>query len=149
MEKSKDFEELFGLLNQNNVKYLLVGGYAFAIHAEPRYTKDIDIFYKADRKNVRNLQKAINDFGFSSLNISMDDYLNPGRVIQLGMAPYRIDLMNEIDGVSYDNAWKNRIQSKYGDQTIHVICKEDLIKNKKATGRERDLLDVKEIEKFS
>lgn len=148
MKKSKDFEELFGLLNQNNVKYLLVGGYAYAIHAEPRYTKDIDIFYKADKKNAQNLEKAMNDFGFSSLNITVEDYLKPGRVIQLGIAPYRIDLMNEIDGVLFDNAWLDKIKGKYGDMSIHVIGKEDLIKNKKASGRERDLLDAKELEKF-
>ena len=145
METSKDFEELFELLNRNKVKYLLVGGYAYAIYAEPRYTKDIDLFYKIDDKNAEKLLSAIHDFGFSSLEIDKDDFLVKGRVIQLGMPPYRVDLLNDIEGVSFDNAWKNRTRATYGEHEIHVIGKADLITNKTAVGRGQDKLDVERL----
>lgn len=145
METSKDFEELFELLNRNEVKYLLVGGYAYAIYAEPRYTKDIDLFYEIDEVNAAKLLTAIQDFGFSSLQLDKDDFLVKGRVIQLGMPPYRVDLLNDIEGISFREAWKNKTRATYGEQEIHVISKMDLIKNKTAVGREQDILDVKRL----
>lgn len=145
MEASKDFEELFELLNRNKVEYLLVGGYAYAIYAEPRYTKDIDLFYKNDDENAEKLLSAIHDFGFSSLEIEKDDFLVKGRVIQLGMPPYRVDLLNDIEGVSFENAWNNKTRATYGEQEIHVIGKADLIKNKTAVGRDQDKVDVRKL----
>jgi len=145
METSKDFEELFELLTRNEVKYLLVGGYAYAIYAEPRYTKDIDLFYQMDEENAEKLFSVIQDFGFSSLQLDKDDFLVMGRVIQLGMPPYRVDLLNDIEGVSFHEAWKNRTKATYGEQDIHVIGKTDLIKNKTAAGRDQDKLDVKRL----
>lgn len=147
METSKDFEELFGLLNRNRVRYLVVGGYAYAIHAEPRYTKNLDIFYENSRQNAEKLLITLQGFGMESLELSAGDFTKEGRIIQIGYSPFRIDLINEIDGVSFDEAWKNKIESRYGEQYIHIISKEDLIKNKKASGREQDLLDVRKLEK--
>lgn len=145
MNPNKDFEELFELLNRNNVRYLLVGGYAYAIYATPRYTKDIDIFYARDPENADKLHSTIKQFGFGSLNISKDDFLNEGQIIQLGMPPYRIDLINQIDAVSFIDAWKNKKKFRYGKQTINVIGKQELIKNKSATGRKQDQLDVENL----
>jgi len=145
MEPNKDFEELFELLNRNEVKYLLVGGYAYAIYAEPRYTKDIDLFYEIDKENAEKLLSAIQSFGFSSLEIGKDDFLKQGQIIQLGMPPYRVDLLNDIEGVSFSEAWKNKTKASYGKQEIQVIGKMDLIKNKTAVGREQDKLDVKRL----
>lgn len=147
MDPNKDFEELFELLNLNKVRYLLVGGYAYAIYVNPRYTKDIDIFYACKPKNAAKLLTTLQQFGFDSLDIDKKDLLNEGQVIQLGMPPYRIDLINQIDGVSFDEAWPNRETSKYGEQTINVIGKQDLIRNKSATGRDQDKLDVKNLKK--
>lgn len=147
MDPNKDFEELFELLNLNKVRYLLVGGYAFAIYVNPRYTKDIDIFYACKPKNADKLLTTLQQFGFDSLDIDKKDLLNEGQVIQLGMPPYRIDLINQIDGVTFDEAWPNREASRYGNQTINVIGKQDLIRNKSATGRDQDKLDVKNLKK--
>lgn len=147
MNPNKDFEEFFKLLNRNKVKYLLVGGYAYAIYATPRYTKDIDIFYACEAENADKLLHTLKDFGFGSLDIDKEDLLNKGQVIQLGMPPYRIDLLNQIEGVSFNEAWINKNRSRYGDQEILVIGKEELIKNKRATGREQDKLDADNLEK--
>lgn len=147
MKTSNDFEELFGLLNQNKVRYLVVGGYAYAIHAEPRYTKDIDIFFDRTASNVEKLIEVLRIFGFESLQIVPDDLIEPNRVIQLGYPPLRIDLLSSIYGVEFDGCWNNRIEAKYGNQKMLVIGKDDLISNKKATGREQDLLDAKKLEK--
>jgi hypothetical protein len=147
MKTSNDFEELFGLLNQNKVRYLVVRGYAYAIHAEPRYTKDIDIFFDRSASNVEKLIEVLRIFGFESLQIVPDDLIEPDRVIQLGYPPLRIDLLSSIDGVEFDGCWNNRTVAKYGNQKMLVIGKDDLIRNKKATGREQDLLDAKNLEK--
>jgi hypothetical protein len=147
MDPNKDFEELFELLNRNEVRYLLVGGYAYAIYANPRYTKDVDIFYEREPENADRLLKTIHEFGFGSLDIKKEDFLKEGQVIQLGMPPYRIDLLNQIEGVVFADAWPKRISSRYGKQTINVIGKQDLIMNKMATGREQDKLDAQILKK--
>jgi len=147
MKPSRDFEEFFELLNRNKTRYLLVGAYAFAVYAEPRYTKDIDIFYERSPDNADKMLKTIQYFGFGSLDIQIDDFLKEGQVIQLGVPPYRIDLLNTIEGISFEQAWKNRKPARYGEQDISVIGKEDLIANKMATGREQDKLDAQNLKK--
>jgi hypothetical protein len=147
MEPQKDFEEFFELLNLNKVQYLLVGGYAYAIYAEPRYTKDIDIFHSNDRKNVGKILNVLDQFGFGNLDIGKEDFEKKGQVIQLGMPPYRIDLLNKIEAVAFEEAWQNRNTARYGEQEIFVISKNDLINNKKATGRNQDKLDVENLKK--
>lgn len=147
MNPNKDFEELFELLNRNDVRYLLVGGYAYAIYANPRYTKDVDIFYDREPDNADRLLKTIHEFGFGSLDIKKEDFLKEAQVIQLGIPPYRIDLLNQIEGVTFTDAWPNRKSSGYGKQTINVIGKPDLIRNKMATGRDQDKLDAQILKK--
>ncbi len=124
METSKDFEEFFALLNKHKVEYMVIGGYAYAVHAEPRYTKDLDIFFRTDLDTGQKLLKVLADFGFKSLDITLDDLTTSGKVIQLGFSPFRIDLLNKIEGISYDEAQENRITAKYGNETIYVIGKE-------------------------
>jgi hypothetical protein len=146
MKLVKDFEEFIELLNKNEVKYLVVGGYAFAIHAYPRFTNDIDFFIHSTKSNVEKIITALNEFGFNKAEISSDDLMKKDKVIQLGEPPYRIDILTSIDGVNFNEAWERRVIGKYGDQTIYFISKEDLIKNKKASGRKKDLDDLAEIE---
>jgi hypothetical protein len=145
MEISQDFEEFFKLLNENNVRYLVVGGYAYAIHAEPRYTKDLDIFFESETENAAILLNCLEKFGFGELDITVNDLTKSVRIIQLGVPPLRIDLINEIEGVSFSDAWEDKIKAEYGNQEMHVISKLNLIRNKKAVGRDQDLLDVKKI----
>jgi len=133
-------------LNVHKVRYLIVDGYAYAIHAEPRYTKDLDIFYEASENNAQRMLSCLKEFGFGSLDIKADDLMMPGRIIQLGVPPLRIDLINEIEGVAFSEAWNGKITAEYGGESINVIGKLDLIRNKKMTGREQDLLDAKRLE---
>ncbi len=145
MNVEKDFEEFFELLNKNNVLYLVVGGYAFAIHAEPRFTKDLDIFIKRDKDNAQKIIKTFHDFGLGSLELSEADLLDPDQVIQLGNPPLRIDLLTSISGVDFEEAWQHKVIGRYGDQKVYFIGKEELRKNKKAAGRKSDLDDLDKL----
>jgi len=105
---------------------------------EPRFTKDLDVFLKRDRENARKMEQVLQDFGFGSLGLSGDDFMESGQVIQLGNPPLRIDLLTSISGVEFEEAWPNKVVGKYGEQKIYFIGKDDLRKNKKATGRKSD-----------
>ena len=142
---SKDFEEFFGLLNGHSVRYLVVGGYAVAIHAKPRFTDDLDILVDPDRANAQNVMAVLNDFGFGDVGVVLGDLTRPDQVIQLGFPPLRIDLLTSISGVSFSDAWERRVGGKYGGQDVYFISKQDLITSKKGTGRSRDILDVEDL----
>jgi hypothetical protein len=139
---SADFEEFLKLLNKNKVKYLIVGGYAYAVHFKPRFTNDIDIFILADSENAEKVLNTLMDFGFGELTISKKDLTKPDQVIQLGYSPLRIDLMTSISGVDFRIAWKNKIKRKYGKQSVFFIGKNEFILNKKSSGRKKDLADL-------
>jgi Nucleotidyltransferase of unknown function (DUF6036) len=145
MKLVRDYEAFIELLNKNKVKYLVVGGYAFAIHAYPRFTNDIDFLILTSKENVEKIILALKEFGFNKLNISPEDLMKEGKVIQLGNPPYRIDLLTSIDGISFEKAWERKVTGKYGNQSISFICKEDLITNKKASGRKKDLNDLQDL----
>ena len=142
MEVANDFEEFFALLNGHKVQYLIVGGYALALHARPRYTGDMDVFVAANETNAHNIEKALVDFGFNSPDLSWNDFVVPEKEVQLGHPPLRIDIITAIDGVSFEAAWARRVQSGYGDQTVYFISKQDLIANKRVSGRKQDLSDL-------
>ncbi len=142
MEISRDFEEFFALLNKHEVRYLVVGGYAFAIHARPRFTDDLDIFLLVEEENANRALQALREFGFADLSLSAEDLLEPGQVVQIGNPPLRIDLLTSIDGVEFAEAWERRVTATYGVQTAYFISREDLIRNKQATGRKQDLNDL-------
>jgi len=145
MEISKDFEEFLQLLNEHKVRYLVIGGYAVAIHARPRFTNDLDVFVDTERPNAESVLAALKDFGFGDVGIMLDDLTNVDQVIQLGFPPFRIDLLTSITGVSFPEAWERRVTAKYGKQAVFFISKQDLITNKKGMGRKRDLEDVDEL----
>lgn len=142
MSVSKDFEELFALLNARGVKALVVGGYAFAYHAKPRHTKDIDVWIEPTRENVERLLLALEDFGFGSLGLKMEDFTEPGRFVQLGYPPNRIDLLTSMKGVTFEEAWERRVEDLFGQEKVAFINKSELIRNKEAVGRPQDLADV-------
>lgn len=144
---TKDFKDLLRLLNENAVDYLLIGGHAFAVHAEPRTTKDLDIFIRSSPENARAAFRALAQFGAPLAGLSEADFAD-GTTFQLGVPPDRIDILQKIDGVTFDEAWKNRIEGTLdGEVPAYVISREDLIRNKLASGREQDLLDVKALRK--
>ncbi len=145
MEVQKDFKELLELLNEHSVKYLVVGGYALAFHGTPRFTGDLDIFIKADKANAKRIVSALNEFGFGCLDLTTDDFIKPGMVVQLGVPPVRVDLITSITGVPWEQAYKNRIRGKYSDVTVNYISRDDLIANKRATARKKDIADVEAL----
>ena len=105
---SQDFKEFIELLIKNKAEYLIVGGYAVGIHGHPKYTGDLDIRLNATPKNAERILKSVNEFGFSSFKLTKEDFTKPGNVIQLGYPPLRIDLLTEIDGVSFEECFENR-----------------------------------------
>lgn len=145
MEVQKDFRDLCALLNVHQVEYMIVGAYALAFHGAPRYTGDLDIFVKPDPENARRIVSALNDFGFGSTNLSHSDFVVEDRVIQLGYPPVRIDLMTSLTGISWEEADLGKVEGKYGDVRVYFIGREQLIKNKKALGRKKDLADLEAI----
>ncbi|MBS4036022.1 MAG: hypothetical protein KGZ85_16280 [Ignavibacterium sp.] len=146
MVLNKDFREFIELLNQNDVKYLIVGGYAVAVHGYPRYTKDIDIWIFTDESNLKKIVKAINDFGFKSSNIKVADLKESGTVVQLGLPPNRIDLITDVDGVDFDDCYNNKFEIISNGLKMNFIGLEHLKKNKKASGRYQDLADLENLE---
>ena len=149
MKLNKDFKEFIELLNQHKVKYLLIGGWSVAIHGRPRYTKDIDFFILADQSNSKKMKGVIDDFGFATLGLSEADLATVGQIIQLGIEPNRIDLINKIPGVEFDEAWNNRQVITVDNVGINLISVDDLIKNKLASGRPQDLADVEMLKKIN
>lgn len=147
MKPSKDFEELFASLDAHEVRFLVVGGYAFAFHAKPRYTKDLDILIEPTPENAQRLLKALADFGFGSLGLTAEDFTTPGNIIQLGHPPSRIDFLNSLKQVSFEEAWEHRIQGHFSGQKVFYIGLEDLIRNKQAVGRPQDRADVAALKK--
>src|SRR5690606_11342070 len=136
---SKDFKEFIELLNSNEVKYLLIGAYAVALHGHPRYTKDLDIWVELSTENAEKLDRAIKEFGFGSLKLTKEDFLTEGTVIQMGHPPNRIDIINSPDGINFAESYSSRLQLDLDGTKVSVIDLENLLKNKRASGRTQDL----------
>jgi hypothetical protein len=145
MEVQSDFKELLALLNKYNVTYMIVGGYALAFHGAPRYTGDIDIYIKPDKVNASKIIGALNEFGFAGVDLREDDFIHPNKVIQLGVPPVRIDIITSITGVEWDSALQNRVPGQYGEIAVHFIGRSDFIRNKRSTGRYKDLADLEAL----
>lgn len=147
MSANRDFKDLFKIFNEEKVEYLIVGAHAVIFYAEPRYTKDLDIWINPTAKNAEKLWKALCRFGAPLKDISQNDFTDTELVYQIGVAPNRIDILMGITELSFGDAVKNSVSSTYDGIPIKIIGKNDLIKTKKATGRDQDLLDVKRLEK--
>jgi hypothetical protein len=139
---SKDFKDFVKLLIKNKVEYLIVGGYAVGVHGYPRFTGDLDIWLKPSVENAKLILACVNQFGFSSFNLSVNDFTKEGNVIQLGYPPLRIDLLTKIDGVEFDECFKNKLVVQIEELSVYFIGYQDLLKNKKESGRRRDLDDI-------
>ena len=145
MEVQQDFRELLALLNKHKVEYVIVGAYALARHGAPRYTGDLDILVKPESPNGANILQALKEFGFGSLDLSKDDFREKGRVIQLGFPPIRIDIMTSITGISWEEAFDGSIEGGFGDLKVRYLGLKELISNKRALGRKKDLADLEAI----
>jgi hypothetical protein len=143
---NSDFKEFIQSLNNNQVRYLVIGGYAVALHGYPRYTKDIDIWVEMTPDNAENMVKALAEFGFASVNLQADDFLVPDQVIQLGYPPNRIDLITTPDGVDFESCYRSRLETEIGGVTVSFIDLENLKINKQASGRLQDLADLENLD---
>lgn len=143
----QDFIDFIELLNKHNVEYLVVGAHALAFHGRPRHTGDLDIWIKPSNDNALKVVDVINDFGFGSLGITIKDFIKENYVTQLGYPPLRIDILNSISGVSFDEAYKNKIQGEFDGMLICFISVQDFIENKRASGRHKDLGDIELLKK--
>jgi len=143
---NQDFKDLFRVFNEYKVKYLVVGAYAVIYYAEPRYTKDLDIWVEPSLENARLVWKALSDFGAPFEGVALEDFCNPELVYQIGVAPNRIDIMMSIPGVEFSSAYERKVESTYGEEPIKIIAIDDLIEAKRTVDREQDRLDVKILE---
>lgn len=147
MVLDSNFREFIQSLNANGVKYLVVGGFAVAYHGYPRYTKDIDFWIWASPENAPRMLEAIRDFGFGTLGLTKEDFLNSANIVQIGQEPNRIDLILDLEGLDFEECFQQRIEAIFEGVTIHFIDLHNLIKSKQAAGRRKDLADVEELEK--
>lgn len=145
MELNRDFQEFLKSFVQHDVRFLIIGGYALAAHGHPRYTKDLDVWVWPDPANVDRILAALDDFGFGSLGLNPEDFMEPGVIVQLGREPQRIDLLTFATGLEFGPAFDNRVLVEIGGVEVPFVSVDDLRTNKTATGRLRDLADVEEL----
>lgn len=143
---NQDFKEFIESLNDNQVRYLVVGGYAVALHGYPRYTKDIDIWIEITPENADRMIRALTQFGFGSLGLVAEDFLEPDQIIQLGYPPARIDILTSIPGVDFADCYDKRVQVEIDGVRINFIDLENLKRSKRASGRLQDLADLENLE---
>jgi hypothetical protein len=141
-----DFRDMLFLFIEENVEYLVVGAYAMGAHGVPRFTGDIDLWVYAERDNAQRVRRALAKFGAPIGDLSVEDLSSPNLVFQIGIAPQRIDVMTSITGVAFEDAWPNRLTAEIAGMAVNVIGRNELIRNKRATGRPKDLLDTQILE---
>ncbi|MCX7000442.1 MAG: nucleotidyltransferase [Candidatus Sumerlaeota bacterium] len=137
---------MLSLLIENNVEFLLVGAYAMAAHGYPRATADIDIFVKPDPSNAARVFKALSEFGAALKDVTIQDFETPGTIFQIGVEPRRIDIITEIDGLTFEEASEGRDIINIEGLAVPLISKQKLIINKLATGRDKDRLDAERLQ---
>lgn len=142
-----DFSDLFAAFNAAGVRYLVVGAHAVAFFAEPRFTKDLDLWVEASPANADRILAALRAFGAPLHQVSASDFAIPGITYQIGVAPNRIDIATQIDGVTFDEAWPHRVTSRFGEHDVCLIGRDELVRNKRAAGRPQDLLDLSLLER--
>ena len=145
MKVQPDFKELLELLNAHKAEFIIVGAYALAFHGVPRFTGDIDIFVKPDSKNAEKILAALQEFGFGSLDLAESDFEDPDKVVQLGLAPVRVDLITSLTGVSWQEASSGKVDGSYGDVPVYYLGRKEFLSNKRALGRKRDLADLEAL----
>lgn len=147
MKLPRDLREFIELLNDHGFDYLLVGGWAFGYHATPRYTGDLDFFVRCNRENCTRLKQVLTEFGFTELAGFEDTFLQAGRIIQFGLPPSRIDILTEISGVSFEEAWESRDTGELEGLSVSLINRECLVRNEAAAGRSKDIADIEALER--
>ena len=144
----RDFEELLELFNKHRVRYCVVGAFAVAFHVRPRYTKDMDLLVEPSLKNGQKIVHALREFGFGQVQLTPEDFVQPGRFVQLGYEPVRVDLLTSIEGCTFEQVWKHRALGRYGKVRTSFIGQRELIRNKELAGRRQDHADLETLRPF-
>ena len=142
MEFNQDFRDMLVALNEAKVKYLVVGAYAVAAHGYPRATGDLDIWVQATTQSASGVMQALRAFGAPTHEINEADFTVPSIVFQIGIPPGRIDLLTSVSGLVFEAAWLNRVELTIDNVSFGVVGLDDLIQNKRASGRPKDLADI-------
>ena len=142
MSVSSDFKDLLKHFNAYHVKYLVIGGYAVIKYTEPRYTKDLDLWVRADQANASAVFQALRAFGAPLVGMTEEDFAHEGYFYQMGVPPVRVDILMSMTGLSFAESWKQRVEADFDDLIVPFISREDLITSKLAAGRPQDLIDA-------
>jgi hypothetical protein len=141
-----DFKEFLALLNSEKIEYMLVGGYAVSYHGYPRPTGDLDVWVAVNAENAKRLLTALNTFGFGGAGATEELFLTPGRVVRMGVPPVRIEVLSSISGVEFGVCYARRVQTLLDGIPASIIGRDDLIANKRAAGRDKDLNDLSHLQ---
>ena len=141
-----DFKDMLLALSDARIDFLLVGAYAVAAHGHPRATGDLDLWVRPDAETAPKVYRVLADFGAPLHDLTVDDLATPGMVFQIGVEPSRIDILTAITGVAFDDAWENRLFIELDDIKLNVIGRDDLIVNKRACGRPKDIADAETLD---
>lgn len=145
IEFPQDFSEFLKLLNDHHVEYLLVGGFAVALHGYPRTTADMDVWVARTHSNAERVVRCLREFGFDTPTLTPDLFADPNSIVRMGEAPLRIEILTEIDGVEFDECVRRATHQNIGELIVPVIGLDDLKTNKKASGRPKDLDDLEHL----
>jgi hypothetical protein len=143
-----NFLDLLTALSAADARFLVVGGYAVGVHGRPRSTKDLDVWIEASVDNARKVMQALRDFGAPLGDLAERDLETPGIGFKMGEPPARIDILTQIEGVRFEDAWPRRLETFFGSVRCAVIGRTDLLTNKRAAGRPQDLADVAALERL-
>jgi len=144
---SPDFLDIIRALSDVDARFIIVGAYAVNVYVNPRATGDLDIWVEPSAHNAQKVWQALTNFGAPLTDVSQADFSRPGVTFQIGISPLRIDILTEISGVSFDEAWADRSMHAFGPLTVPFLGKRTLIQNKRATGRPKDLADLDSLER--
>lgn len=147
MKINSDFRDLLRNLNEAGTRYLIVGGYAVMVHTEPRYTKDLDIWIEPEEANARAMLDALARFGAPTADVAPTDFLEPEVFFQVGVEPVRVDIMTSVTGLDFAGAWSRKVLVDFGGETAPVLCREDILAAKKASGRVQDQADARSLDR--
>jgi len=139
---NRDFKDILLCLKNEEAEFIIVGAYALAAHGRPRATGDIDIWVRSSAENAQKVLRALSTFGAPLSDLTERDFTSPNMIVQLGVEPCRIDILTSIDGVDFDEAWKNKLRAVVDDLEVEILSKPDLLRNKLASGRDKDQSDI-------
>ncbi len=145
---NRHFQEFIELLEAKHVEYLIVGGYAVGIHGFPRYTGDLDVFVGVSERNAAQLLEVFAEFGFGEIGLKKEDFMESETVVEIGREPMKIQVLTGIDGVSFSECFRNAKTFQIGDQAVPFISCRDLLRNKAASPRAKDKIDLEELKRL-